>query len=120
MILLVDDDPVVLEVSSNILTELGFEVVTAVDGQDAIEVYQDRASDIVCVILDLTMPRMDGREAFQRLRRLREDLPIILTSGHNEQEIVSEFAGRSLTGFLRKPYRLAEMIEQLQVGLGDA
>ena len=58
------------------------------------------------VLMDLTMPHMDGKEAFQIIRRLQPDLPVILSSGYNEQESVQSFSGRGLDAFLQKPYTL--------------
>ena len=101
------------------LEHLGFEVITAADGREALERFHERPEEIACVVLDLTMPRMDGEEAFRELRRLRGDVCVILSSGYNEQEVVNRFAGKGLAGFIQKPYNLAKLRETLAPILGD-
>jgi PAS domain S-box-containing protein len=112
-ILLVDDDPFIREVVPRMLKQLGFEVLTATDGQEGLAVYRDRQEEIRCVILDLTMPGMDGKQAFRELYRLNNDLRIILSSGYNEQEVIQQFAGQGPAGFIQKPYTVAALQETL-------
>jgi CheY-like chemotaxis protein len=105
-VLLVDDEETVRAIGSEMLRELGFQVVTAQDGQEAVEVFKTR-NDIVIVILDLTMPHMDGEQCFRELRRLKADLKVILSSGFNQQEVTQRFVGKGLSGFIQKPNRLS-------------
>jgi PAS domain S-box-containing protein len=104
-ILLVDDEPEVREATSGMLEALGLRVVTAVDGQDALLRFQAEQGTIDAVLLDLTMPRMDGRETFQELRRLQANLPVILYSGYSEQESMPPL-DQGFAGFLQKPFQL--------------
>ena len=113
-VLLVDDEADVREASSAILEVLGLQVVTAVDGQDALERFSAERGTLDLVLLDLTMPRMDGREAFQELRRLQADIPVILYSGYSEQESLGEILAQGCTGFLQKPFQLSELRTALQ------
>jgi two-component system cell cycle sensor histidine kinase/response regulator CckA len=113
-ILLVDDDKRVLEVAKNMLKEIGFEVLTSSNGEEAIELFKKHVDEISCVLLDLTMPKMDGRETFRELRRIREDARVILSSGYNEQEVINHFAGKGLDGFIQKPYRLDDLVSKLK------
>ena len=112
--LLVDDEKEILEIGVEVLQELGYEVVSAGDGQEALEKFAARP-DIDVVILDLTMPRMDGEQCFQRLRQLSPDVAVIMSSGYNEQEVRLKFAGKGLAGFIQKPYNLTS----LRSGLKD-
>lgn len=105
-VLLVDDDEMVRQVGVGMLESLGFQVVTASDGQDAIEVFRERMDEIRCVVLDLTMPRMDGEEAIREIRRLQPGARVILTSGYNEQQVARRFVGDAPSGFLQKPYTM--------------
>ena len=105
-VLLVDDEAMILESTRAALEVLGLGVVTAGDGQEALDRLQEPGVRIDLVIMDLTMPRMDGHEAYTRIRDLRPDLPVILSSGYNEQESIQEFPGAGLAGFLQKPYSL--------------
>ncbi len=112
-ILLVDDEENILKVGSEMLREIGYEVMTACDGREALGVFQDNWHKISCVILDLTMPRLDGEQTCRELRRIDPMVKVIMTSGFNEQEISQRFAGRELAGFIQKPYRLAVLAETL-------
>jgi len=95
------------------LKQIGFEVMVAADGEDAVGVFREYATLVRAVVLDLTMPRLGGFEALQALRRIRADVPVLLTSGYSQEELDGR-AGRShLTGFLQKPYET----RQLQVAL---
>ena len=107
-VLLVDDEETVRDIGSAMLKELGFTPITADDGLSALAVYRERP-DIVCVILDLTMPHMDGEQCFRELRRIHPGLPVIMSSGYNEQEVTERFAGCGLSGFIQKPYKLSEL-----------
>ena len=71
------------------------------------------------VLLDMTMPRMDGEEAFRELRRIRQGVRVILTSGYNEQDATERFAGKGLAGFIQKPYRPAELITKINDALAQ-
>jgi PAS domain S-box-containing protein len=117
-ILVVDDEAAVREVSSEALRELGFAVVTAIDGDDALRVYQAHSAEIVCVLLDVTMPRKDGVQTLAELRQLRPELPVLLSSGFAEEETAARFAGMGFAGFLKKPYDIATLQAKLAVAMG--
>ena len=109
VILVVDDEEAVRIATKRMLEKLGFTVLTAEDGRAALEVFRGRADEIVAVLLDLTMPHLDGEETFRELRRIRPDVRVILSSGYNEQETTDRFAGKGLAGFLQKPYRVRQL-----------
>ncbi len=111
-VLLVDDEEAVRSIGSEMLKALGFGVITANDGRQALEVVKNR-DDIACVILDLTMPHMDGEECFRELRRLDCGVKVIISSGYNEYEVTQKFAGKGLAGFIQKPYKLSALKEAL-------
>ncbi len=113
-ILLVDDEECILNIGGEMLRELGFGVITACDGREALNVFQANRQSINCVILDLTMPNLDGEQTFRELRRLDPDVKVIISSGYHEQEICQKFVGKGLAGFIQKPYRLSELAGILQ------
>jgi CheY-like chemotaxis protein len=113
VILLVDDEPGVREVAGRMLATAGFEVAIAASGAEAVDIVREAPERIACVLLDLTMPQMDGEETLVRLRAVRGDLPVVISSGYSEQEIVRRFAGRNLTGFIQKPYVRAQLVSVL-------
>jgi len=69
--------------------------------------------------MDLTMPHLDGREAYAELRRVREDVRVVMMSGFNEQEVISQFSGKGLMGFLQKPFLYETLGETLRKALAD-
>ncbi|MDY0061923.1 MAG: PAS domain S-box protein [Myxococcota bacterium] len=120
-VLLVDDEEMVRAIGEQMLVRLGFSVVTAPDGRAALElirkdIQRPAAERFVCVLLDLTMPRLDGEETLRAVRQLTTDLPVVLSSGYSEQEVRRRFGGLSLAGFVQKPY----LLESLRTVLREA
>jgi PAS domain S-box-containing protein len=106
--LLVDDEEAVRDIGGEMLRELGFQVVTATDGLDAVEKCR-LFPDIRLVILDLTMPHMDGEHCFHQLQQLDPTIKVIMSSGFSEHEVAQKFAGTKVAGFVQKPYALAAL-----------
>ncbi|MFN7956762.1 MAG: PAS domain S-box protein [Holophagaceae bacterium] len=117
-VLLVDDEDLILETIGAALEAMGLEVGTARDGQEALEQFRDSHPRPDLVLMDLTMPRMDGREAFTAMRGLDPTVPIVLSSGFTEGDSLQTVAGQSPAGFMQKPYRIKELQELLQRVLG--
>ena len=119
-VLLVDDEEPIRALAGRMLSHLGFTVLTAADGREAVEVYRRHKGDISLVVLDLTMPQMDGQETFRELRTLDPGVRVVMSSGYTEQEATAHFSDEYLAGFLQKPYTMAELIEQLRAVLSGA
>jgi PAS domain S-box-containing protein len=117
LVLLVDDEETVRLVGKRMLEQFGFRTMTARDGLEGLDLFRQYADDIVLVVLDLTMPRMDGEEAFLEIRGIRPTVPVILSSGYNEQEVSNRFAGKGLAGFVQKPYRVEALREKVAEAL---
>jgi two-component system cell cycle sensor histidine kinase/response regulator CckA len=113
-ILIVDDEAAVRDVASALLQQLGFRTRLAANGDVALAVYREHADEIVCVLMDLTMPGLDGAETFRELRRIRPDVRVLLMSGYNEQDAIAGFAGRGLAGFVQKPFTFDELERRLR------
>jgi PAS domain S-box-containing protein len=113
-ILVVDDEEIVLEVALEALAESGFDVVVARDGQEAVDTFRQHSGRFDAVILDMTMPRMSGEEAFQEMRLIRPDVRVILCSGYDELDTSGRFGGKGVSSFIQKPYRPTELIDTLQ------
>jgi CheY-like chemotaxis protein len=105
-ILIIDDDPDVLKASCSLVEYLGFETLTAEDGIEGLAILEKYKEKIILVLLDLTMPNLDGVQTFEEIQKRKIDIPVILTSGFSEQEAVKKFKSKGLTGFLQKPYQL--------------
>ena len=113
-VLLVDDEVPVLKVGSKFLEKMGFSVVTAANGVEALEMYRGQPGKIDLVILDLTMPKMGGSETFNELRKINKDVPIIICSGYSEQETTKKFSNRGLDGFIQKPYSYEKLLAAIR------
>ena len=117
-VLLVDDEPAIREAIGSALGAFGLEVETAQDGQEAVERFlaMDPKPDLV--LMDVTMPRMNGREAFQRMNELDPSVPVVLCSGFTEQDSIRTLSGRAPSAFLQKPFQLQDLRQTLQRLLG--
>jgi len=116
-VLLVEDEESARELARIVLERAGIEVVEAVDGIEAITIFSADPDAYSCVLLDLTMPNLDGVETYSRLRAIRPDVQVVLCSGFPEQAAMSRFADLGLSGFLKKPYDPDELLACLH-GLG--
>ena len=114
VILVVDDEDTVRDVARRILERSGYTVVTAADGREALDAFQAHAGAIEAVLLDMTMPHMDGAETFTELQRRHGDVRVILTTGYSEQEATTGFNGGGPAGFLQKPYRAATLLAKVR------
>jgi two-component system cell cycle sensor histidine kinase/response regulator CckA len=112
--LLVDDDSRVRTVTTLLLRDLGFEVMTAASGRDAIVEFARRASEISFVMLDVTMPDLSGDQVLHELRKVRSDVPVLLCSGYSEDEMRSRFGSKEMETFLQKPYTVRALKERIQ------
>lgn len=108
-VLVVDDEPTVRAVSRALLRRRGFTVSDAAGGREAVDLVEQDPHRFRLVLLDLTMPHMDGDATFDALRRLSADIKVVLMSGYNEQEVTRQFAGRGLAAFLQKPFRAEDL-----------
>jgi len=110
-VLVVDDDATVRTVTARALQASGFTVLLAADGAEGIEVFRAHQGEIVLILLDLTMPGLDGEATFLQIRATSPDARVILMTGYSEEEELQRFAGRGLAGFVQKPYRVSELRE---------
>jgi PAS domain S-box-containing protein len=109
-VLLVDDETVILESITMALESFGFQVVQAKDGVEAVERFETLGSNLKLVLMDLTMPRMDGATAFGIMQKARPEIPVVLSSGYDRQAL----EGVQPAAFMQKPYRLKELSKLLQ------
>jgi signal transduction histidine kinase/CheY-like chemotaxis protein len=118
IVLIIDDEPAVRQVLESMLELLGFTPESAADGALGVEKFGRDPARYAAVLLDLTMPQMDGEEAFRRLRQVRPDVKVLLMSGFNKQDAVHRFIGKGLAGFLQKPFEVSTFIAELRAVLG--
>jgi len=113
-VLAVDDEDVVRSVAKTMLERSGFNVLTARDGEEAVKIFREHRSEIKTVVLDVTMPRMNGEETFRELRRIDGGVQVILTSGYDQREAVGRFMEEGLAGFIQKPYQSKALIAKIK------
>lgn len=118
-VLLVDDEETARSVAREVLTDRGFTVLLASNGREAVETFAAYGDEISAVILDLTMPVMDGKAAFEKIKELRPNARVILSSGYTEQDVTTRFTGRSPDAFIQKPYTVRELLGKLRDVLGE-
>jgi CheY-like chemotaxis protein len=109
-ILIVDDDPCVRAVTARIVEQAGYHVLQAVDGRHGVEVFSEKQDEIRAVVLDMAMPNLNGREAFEEMRRIRPDVKVLMVSGFSEQDS-NDFPPHA---FLQKPFRSDDLSGKLQ------
>jgi len=117
VVLVADDQNAVRDVAKAMLTMIGFEVVTAKDGVEAVEIFRERQADIRLVLTDLSMPQMNGWETLAALRRIRPNIPVILSSGYDEARAMDGNYGEQPQAFLPKPYQIKTLKDALAKAL---
>lgn len=105
VILFADDDQLCLDVGVKILKKLGYSVIKARDGQEALEVFEDNKDTVDLVILDMRMP-YNGGKAFDQLKRIKSDVKVIIASGYTEDQRIREMYEQGCIGFIQKPFRI--------------
>jgi len=109
-ILVVDDEPIVLKTARSALEKVGYAVLIAENGVEALQIFQQHPDRISLIVLDMTMPIMSGEETLARLRSIRAKVKIVASSGYNEREFLEKFGDR-VDGFLQKPYTAAQVAQ---------
>ena len=116
-VLVVEDEETVRLTVEKILTALGFSVVLAIDGQDGVEKFRQDPENFRLVLLDLTMPKLDGVQVFEELRRISPGIRVVLMSGYGQQEATVRFWGKGLDGFVAKPFDIHTLQSALKAVL---
>ena len=118
-ILAIDDEPSVLELLADVLSAAKFKVIGAVNPIEGIELYRQQKSEISLVILDYSMPEMDGKATFDELLKINKDVKVLLSSGYTEGDTFSAFGSKRPAGFFQKPYKPAELTERVFALISD-
>lgn len=116
-ILVVDDELVIRTTASQILQELGYDVLLASDGEEAVARYADHADEISLVLLDVIMPKMNGRECFRAIRTIDPDARVLISSGFAQDATLREMRKEGTVGFVKKPYREVELSQAVDRAL---
>ena len=113
-VLIVDDEEMIRTLSAAMLEAFGFDTLLATDGEMALEIFAGEANRISLVLLDQSMPIMDGLTVFKEMRRIRPDIKVLLASGYSKQEVSARFKGLDLDGFIQKPFVVKQLMDEVQ------
>jgi CheY-like chemotaxis protein len=113
-VMVVDDEPMALVLAKQVLSQAGFDVVPAQSGFEALDLFRKHLGRFDLILLDLSMPVMDGEETFNRLCAIDSQVVVLLNTGFIEKHRLDRMMAAGLAGFLRRPYRPDEVIEQIQ------
>ncbi len=119
LILLVEDEPQIRTMAKRMLEHLKYETVTADNGTRALEIFSKDPESIRCVVLDVTMPGMDGWETMAALRAIRPELPVVIATGHRETDVVRKDHPAQPQVFLFKPYQIKDLQAAIDAAVGD-
>lgn len=118
--LIIDDEEYVLRMVKRALEGQGFDTLTSKGAKDGLNLFRQHHHNLKVVLLDLTMPHMNGVDVFRQIRQLNQETPIILMSGYNEKRATAQFVGKGLAGFIQKPFVVDDLIETLRQALRSA
>ncbi|GAJ22162.1 unnamed protein product, partial [marine sediment metagenome] len=111
-ILFVDDENMIIDVGAKMLKILGYDVLTARNGREAIEIYKKNQDKIDMVILDMIMPDTGGGEAYDTLKKINPDIKVLLSSGYSINGEATEIMERGCSGFIQKPFNMKELAQK--------
>ncbi|MCU1258569.1 MAG: Blue-light-activated protein, partial [Bryobacterales bacterium] len=114
LILVIDDEEIIRRTAKSMLERYGYRVIVAENGKEGVELFQVLGDKVSAILLDMTMPVMNGEEAFRRLKGINPDVHVVLSSGYNEVESIRRFTGKGIAGFIQKPYSTAALVEKFR------
>ncbi|MCK5782847.1 MAG: cache domain-containing protein [Desulfobacterales bacterium] len=118
-ILLIDDEEIIRAGVACLLDDMGYEVITAVDGMDGIDIFREKNEEIDLIIVDMIMPNMNGSETFYKLREIDSSCKVLLASGFTDDENIEKLRQSGLNGFISKPFRDEELSKLMDVVLAQ-
>ena len=113
-VLIVDDEEICLTITSEMIKKFGLPAILARDGLEAVEIFKRQGTEIVCVLLDLQMPRMNGINAFRHIRKLDEKIPVVITSGYLTNANLELLGPLNPAGYLKKPMNFDDLFAFLR------
>ncbi|MGD9107210.1 MAG: response regulator, partial [Desulfobacterales bacterium] len=113
-ILFVDDEDMIIQVGRNMIESLGYEVLIAENGKEAVEIYEKNVEKIDMVMLDIIMPVMDGTETYDKLKKINPDIKVLLSSGYGINGQATEILNRGCNGFIQKPFNMRALSKKIR------
>jgi two-component system, cell cycle sensor histidine kinase and response regulator CckA len=120
VVLIVDDDDSVRKVIMRALDTFGFATTGAIDGNAAVELFTQQKDSIDCIIVDMSMPGMDGEQTLHALRQVGPTPPVLLASGHSAEEMQERYGAAGFAGYLQKPFQIASLADVVRSAISSA
>ena len=114
LVMVVDDEEVMRKTASNILQKLGYDIVTANDGEEAVAIFKEKHTQIVLTLLDLSMPKLSGKETYAEMKKINPDLKVLIVSGLANEERIKEVIDMGASGFIKKPYSMIDLARNVK------
>ena len=118
-ILVVDDEKIIADVTQGMLEQFGYQVLIARSGQEAIDIFRTNPDRIDLVIMDMIMPGMNGGEAYDRIKAIKPDVKVILSSGYSLNGMAKDIMSRGIKAFIQKPFRLGDLSRIIREVIGS-
>ena len=115
--MLVDDEVMILDVGQRMLNKLGYNVLTAKDGVEALEIYRENRDNIDVIILDMVMPKLNGGDTFDQIKALNSEARVLLSSGYSINGQATEILNRGCDGFIQKPFNMQSLSQNIRMVL---
>ncbi len=119
LILVVDDENIMRKTAKNILKKLGYEVIFGENGEEGVNVFRERQHEIAAVVLDMAMPKMNGKEAFIEMKKIQSSVKVLLASGFEpDEKSVQETLALGINGYIKKPYTMSTLAQEIKQIIG--
>ncbi|MCP4370555.1 MAG: response regulator, partial [Deltaproteobacteria bacterium] len=113
-VLFVDDDDMTIEIAAEIFTKLGYKILIAKSGKEAVEIYEKNKEQIDLVLLDMIMPDMSGSDTYERMKDINPRIKVLLFSGYSVKGQATEMLNRGCNGFIQKPFKMKELSQKMR------
>jgi len=113
-ILLIDDEKIVRQVEEEIISEIGYKVITASSGKEAVDIYKAQKDEIDIVVLDMIMPEMGGEKTFQALKQINPDVKVLLASGYSVTDQATKILEQGNGEYIQKPFGMKSLSQKLR------
>lgn len=112
--LLVDDEEAIRHIGQQLLSDMGYNVLLAKDGLEAVEIYRSKSTEIDIILLDIVMPNMGGREAYEQFKKINPRVRVLVWSGANVDDVATEMLKSGCCGFVHKPFSIKQLCEKIK------
>ncbi len=113
-ILIVDDEPSILKMLADMIKILGYESYQASNGMDAVEIFQQHADEIAIVFLDILMPKMNGFQVYEEIKKINPDVKVVVISGYTNEPEILNFIAQNKLRFFRKPFHIEDVVDAIK------